>query len=154
MFDNEFKINVNKNSANEKIISLLIVRHPSLTSPIRLVNDSKSIVFEGEEYVPFPMRIKLNNQVENELPSAKITIPNVAKQITKAIDATGGARNGEIEVILTRRSSLVRDYSIFFKINSVLIDSRVIEFSISIQDNILSESIRWKYDKDHAIGIF
>lgn len=154
MFSDSFKINVNRNSSVEKVLSLVRVTHPSLSAPICLINDSDGIVFQDEEYIPFPMRITVNDQTEGELPSSTIDIPNMAKQITKAIDEALGVYGGLVEIIITRRSSLIKEYSIKFNINSVSIDSRKISFNIAIQNILFKESIRWKFDQDHAMSLF
>lgn len=154
MFSESFKINVNKNCSSEKVISLVRVTHPSLLMPICLIDDSEKIIFQDEEYIPFPMRISINNQSEGELPSSTIDIPNISKQITKAIDEALGVYGGLVEIIITRRSSLIKEYSIKFNINSVSIDSKKISFNIAIQNILFKESIRWKFDKDHAVSLF
>lgn len=149
-----FKINVNKHNANEKIIMLVKVVHPTLSSSIRLVQDNQKIIFEDEEYIPFPMSIKMENQIEGELPKATITIPNVAKQIVKWVDVTMGASGASIDVVLTRRSTLSRDYEVTFDIEGVVITSESITFSMSVQNNLVKPAIRWRYDTSHAIGLF
>lgn len=154
MFSEEFKINVNKHASEEKLISVIKVHHPSLVSAVRLVQDNSPIIFEGEEYIPFPMTISMQNQIEGELPKGVLTIPNMAKQITKWIDETMGAIGGKIEVIITRRSTLEREYFVVFEIDEIKIDSQSIVFTISVQDNLNKPSSRWRYDSKRAIGLF
>lgn len=154
MFSDDFKINVNKNASEEKLISLITVKHPTLLTQVRLVQDSVPITFENEEYIPFPMNIKMDNQVENELPEAQISIPNASRQIVKWVDESMGARGGTIEVVITRRSTLEREYGVVFNIESVNITSDEILFKVSVQNNLTKPAIRWTYDTNHAIGLF
>lgn len=154
MFSDSFKINVNKHNDAEKLIILAKVNHPSLTNGIRIAQDSAGLVFENEEYLPFPMKVKMDNQIQGELPKATITIPNMAKQIVKWIDTTGGARNGMIEVIITRRSTLEREYSVIFEIMEVRVDSNTITFSVAVQNNLNKPSCRWIYSPKRARGLF
>src|SRR5690554_381295 len=154
MFSDSFKINVNKNASEERLISLVRVAHPTLEESVRLVQDTLPIIFGNEEYIPFPMVIKMDNQSERELPVAQISIPNAARQITKWVDESMGARGGTIEIIITRRSTLEREYGVVFNIDSVSITSDDIIFKVSVQDNLTRPAIRWVYDTTHAIGLF
>lgn len=154
MFSESFKINVNKNASEEKLISLVRVSHESLTSPVCLVQDNERIIFEDEEYIPFPMTIKMESQVEGELPKAVIVIPNMAKQIVKWIDSTMGARGGKIEVIITRRSTLEREYGVIFNIDNVKITITDIVFDVTVQNNLSKPAIRARYNKKFSPGLF
>lgn len=154
MFSESFKINVNKNASEEMLLILIRVSHPTLTIPICLVKDTKKVIFEGDEYIPFPMKIKMDNQVQGELPKATIVIPNFAKQIVKWIDSTMGAKNGLIEVIITRRSSLEKEYAVLFEIMEVNISHSTVSFSVAVQNNLNKPSIRWVYSPKRARGLF
>lgn len=149
-----FKINVNKFNSSEKLIAIVRLSNRTLTEPITIVDDNKEIVFEGETYLPFPFKLKLNDQIEGQLPQASLIIPNMSPQIAKWIDSTMGARDSNVEVIVTRRSSLQRDHFASFEIDSVAINNQIITFSLSVQNNLIKRAIRWTYDRTHAPGLF
>lgn len=153
MFNESFKINVNKLNSDEKLITLARVIHPSLNANICMANDSHEVVFEGLTYLPFPFVIKMQNQIEGELPKATLTTSNTSPQIVKWIDETMGARNGKVEVNITRRSILNSDYNVIFEIDTVKVNLDEIVFTMSVQDNLTKPAIRWRYDNNHAIGV-
>lgn len=153
IFDESFKINVNKLNSDEKIITIARISHPSLNSNIAIASDSDPIIIDGVDYLSFPFVVKMQNQVEGELPKATMTIPNVAPQIVKWIDESMGARNGKIEISITRRSTQRIEYSVVFNIDTIKITLDEIVFTMSVQDNLTKPAIRWRYDNNHAIGI-
>lgn len=152
--DEGFKININKFNSSEKLIALIRMTHPDLDIPITIVDDKKEIVFEGETYLPFPFRLKLNDQVEGQLPRASLIIPNMSSQIAKWVDMTLGARDAVVEVIVTRRSSLKRDHFAQFEVDKATINPQIITFSLSVQNNLVKRAIRWTYDRTHAPSLF
>lgn len=149
-----FKINVNKFNSNEKLLALIKIKHPDLEIPLTLVDDNADIIFEEETYLSFPFRLKMNDQVEGQLPQASLIIPNVSGQITKWIDETMGAKDARVEIIITRRSTLTKDYGVNFGVDRVTINNRMITISLSIQNNLIKRAVRWTYDRDHAPGLF
>lgn len=154
MASESLKINVNKFNSSEKLISLIRLKNTRLSYNINLVDDSDEIVFEGETFIPFPFRLKLEDQIEGQLPQASLIIPNMAPQIAKWLDSTLGGRDSQLEVIITRRTTLTRDHYVNFEIDRTSITNRVITFSLSIQNNLIKRAIRWTYDRTHAPGLF
>lgn len=62
----------------------LIIDHPDLGGPLRLVSDGRDFVLGGETHVGFPFRITLMSDT-NRAPEARLTIQNVDRRIVKLI---------------------------------------------------------------------
>ena len=149
-----FKINVNKLNADENVLALVVINHPFIPEPIRLVNDSRNFVLDGETYLAMPFTLSRQSDVQGELPRVSLTIANIGRSLIKWIDSTNGGRDAEITVLLARRSLQVKEEEISFGISSVSINSESVNFNLVIQNNLIKRSIRWIYDKDHAAGLF
>lgn len=69
------------------IFDIIILSHSSFESTYRLINDTKGIVIEGEEYSAFPFAITLTPK--GEITGASITFSNIdrliAEEVTKAM---------------------------------------------------------------------
>lgn len=152
-FSKDFKINVNKENSLDKIIVLIEIRSNNLKTSFFICDDNKSIEVEGNVYLPFPFKFEQFNQIQGEIPQAKIIIPNFSKQLVKLVDETLGARNTSIIASITRRSSLIKEHEIKFNIDNTKVDFKNIIFNISIQNNLVKSGIRWKYDTEHAVGL-
>lgn len=150
----DFKINVNKLNAEEALLPLLTISHPFLSEPVRLVNDTKDFVLNGETYLAMPYTISRQSDVQGELPKVSLRISNVGKAIMKWIDSSGGGRDAEIKISLARRSSQLVEEEISFGIQSVNVTTEVVSFNLIIQDNLSKRAVRWDYNKKWARGLF
>lgn len=153
-YSDGFKVNVNKLNADESLLILLSISHPFIAEPIRLVNDSKDFVFQGNSYIQMPLSFKRQNDIQGELPRVSIEIPNVGRSLVKWVDSSGGGKNAIVSVILARRSADVIEEKIDFSVSSVSVKTETISFMLDIQNNLIKRAIRWVYDRDHARGLF
>lgn len=149
-----FKINVNKLNSDENLLVLVSIMHPYISDDIRLVNDNKDFILDGNLYLAMPFSLERQSDVQGELPRVRFSIPNVGKALVKWIDSSGGGRDAKITVILSRRSSGVIEEQIEFGISAVSITSELVTFTLEIQNNLIKRSIRWIYDTVHAPGLF
>ena len=74
-----FKINVNKLNADENVLALVIINHPFIPEPIRLVNDSRNFVLDGNSYLAMPFTLSRQSDVQGELPRVNLTIANIGR---------------------------------------------------------------------------
>lgn len=154
MATDNLKINVNKLNSHNKLCALVKITHPSMNFPLTIIDDNEKMIFEGLEYIPFPFKLKLTDQVEGQLPQANLVIPNTSSVVAKWIDSTLGGRGAKVEIIITRRNSGRRDYYATLDIDRVIINNESITFSLAVQNNLTKRAIRWTYDKFHAPALF
>jgi hypothetical protein len=154
MYSERFKINVNKLNADEALLSLLEIEHPLVDDPIRLVNDSHDLVFQGNTYIAMPFNIQKHDDIQGELPRASLTISNIGRSMIKWIDASGGGKGAKIRVSLVRRTSTDAEESLVFDIGTVNVTTQNVTFNLIIQNNLAKRAVRWIYDMNHARGLF
>ena len=150
----KFKVNVNKFSSSERLYTIIEVNHSELVQPLRIVNDNEPLKFNNQDYMPFPFTFVPLDQKEGELPVATLTIPNFSSQIVKWIDVSNGAMNAKMTISIVRKNETEPDYKITFSVESISIETQRITFSLSIQNNLVKRAIRWRYDTEHAKGLF
>lgn len=66
-------------------IALVEINHASLGAPIRVANDTKDCVSNGNTYTAYPFLITLPADKDGAPPTAKLTIDNVAQTMTALI---------------------------------------------------------------------
>lgn len=154
MHSRGFKINVNKNSSDEGIYSLIKITHPFLNKPICIINDSKNFDFQDETYVAMPFQIKRQDDIQGELPKVVLTVSNVGRSMIKWIDASNGGMNGIVTVFLVRRSSQFEEEKIVLGINSIIVTTETLSFNLVIQNNLIKRSMRYLYDLKKSRGLF
>ena len=154
-FSAGFKINVNKLNADEVLLILLEIQHPFLTDPVRLVNDNRDFVFNGNNYMGTSFNIKRQNDVQGELPMVTLTVPNVGRSLVKWIDESGGGKDAILTIILSRRSTpTVEEERLSFQIQTVNITTDSVVFNMVVENNLIKRAMRWVYDQYRAPGLF
>jgi len=154
-YSDGFKINVNKLNNDEMLLVLLEVSHPFLSVPVRLVNDNKDFVFNGNNFLAMPFKVKRQDDVQGELPKVSLSIPNVGRTLVKWIDSSGGGRNATMSIILSRRSTPnVIEEKLNLGIQSVSINTELVTFILIVQNNLSKRSMKFTYDLNRAPGLF
>lgn len=154
-FTDEFKINVNKLNADECSLVCIEIVHPFLLETIRLVNDSNKLISNGETYLPIPFEIKMNDDIEGELPKVTLSVQNVGRLLTKWVDASGGAKNSTFDVLIIRRSQPnVIEERLSLGVDNVKTTTERIQFNLIIQNNLIKKSMRYIYDINRSPGLF
>lgn len=65
----------------EQFVWLLVVDHPDMTAPIRLVNDTQSITHQSNLYSPFPMQISLPGSIGAQGRLAEVVLDSVDETV-------------------------------------------------------------------------
>lgn len=154
-FSDNFKINVNKLNADQAVLACLEIRHPFISDPIRIVNDSIKLISNGETYLPMGFDLKRHDDIEGELPKCSITFQNVGRILTKWIDSSGGGSKATFDVLLIRRSDPDNiEEQIRFEIQNCTTTSESITFTLVIQNNLIKRAMNYFFDKKRAPGLF
>lgn len=69
------------------LLVMLEMTAPSFGATLRLVNDTRDWVSNGNTYVGFPFRFKLPSDVAGQTPTAQIEIDNVGREMTADLEA-------------------------------------------------------------------
>jgi len=69
------------------ILVMLEMTAPSLGATLRLVNDNRDWVSNGQTYVGFPFRFKLPDDIPGQVSAAQLEIDNVGREMTADLEA-------------------------------------------------------------------
>lgn len=94
-----FKLEAFKSVTGTVFLVLLTIDHADLASPIRIVNDNKEIVSNGNTFVAFPFDIQLPSSIEGSPPQSRIQIDNTTREIAQAIRSITSAASVVIQII-------------------------------------------------------
>jgi len=82
-------------------LELLTIDHADLASPIRIVNNTESVVSDANTFDPFPFKVTLPQDVEDSEPVARLTISNVDQSIITALRTVTSAPTFTLAVVLS-----------------------------------------------------
>lgn len=100
------KTNLLATSADEPFLVLLEITHPDLTEPVRVVQDSQDLTFEGNTYIACPFDVVLPDDVAGQLPQAKLQIDNIGRELTQWLESSNGGQEARCRIIQIMRSDL------------------------------------------------
>lgn len=79
-------------NANEVLISLLEISHPSWTETFRLCNHNEDIVHDGHTYTAWSFKLNLPSESQGALPKDAAVIDNVTSDLAVALKRQVGSR--------------------------------------------------------------
>ncbi len=95
----------------EAFIILLTISHADLPQPIRVCNDGKDIISNGNTFSAFPFEIALPSDEGDQAPKALLRIDNVDRSIVAAVRSVSTSPDVQIDII---RASAPDDIEVSF----------------------------------------
>lgn len=92
----------------EVFLWLLTISSDQLAEPMRLVNNTESIVSRGNTFNPMPFGFTQPSSLEQETPTAKLVIPNVDKSIGLLVKQASSRLNIVAEEIVASEPDYVQ----------------------------------------------
>lgn len=91
---------INAPETAENFLWLLTITHDDLASPKRLVRGYRPVASRGNTYTPFPFTPQVAQQEPDRPPTLSISIGNVSRDITAALETLEGTPKITLEVVL------------------------------------------------------
>lgn len=82
-------------------LQLVTINHPSLASPIYVCDNNEPFVSRGNTYLPVAFTTTLPDDSSEALPSASITMDNVAQELIDTVRSITSPASFVIEVVTT-----------------------------------------------------
>ncbi len=97
----------NDESTGEVWLVLLTISHPSISPPIRVVNNVEDIESRGNTFVGLPFQVELPGEDSDNAVLSTIRVDNVDRQIVGAIRSLSSPPTCDVEVILASSANTV-----------------------------------------------
>ncbi len=143
------------NTSGEAPLYLLEITHDQLAVPARYVNDNQDIVSNGDTFYACAFRITLPDDVDKQLPRARLTIDNVGRELTQWLDASAGGRGASVRAIQIQRDDPdVLEYDITLDLLSVSQNLMAITAELGFEDTLNLAGLPITYRPENTPGIF
>ena len=116
---------------------LLTISHGDLAAPIRVVNNTVSIVSRSQTFVAYPFEIDLPGESAEQLASVQLRIDNVDRAIVDSLRQLLAPPSVLLEVVLASQPDVV-EASFALTLASADYDALVVTATLRFED-ILSE---------------
>lgn len=121
-------------SASNLPFILLTITHPSLTTPIRVVNNRQDVFSNGNAYTAFPFEIVLPDSSEDAPPRARVRIDNVTREIGQVIRNMDTAASVSITVVRQEAPDTVEMALSGMLTGAIKYDMMAVEFDLEFED--------------------
>ena len=122
----------------EVVLALLTIAHPTLVTPIRVVNNHTAVISQGYTWAAFPFEITLPHEADDELPVMMLKIDNTDRQIVTVVRNIQGAPDITLDLIVASQPDIVEATFTGFKLKNVSYDNLVVEGELRLEE-ILNE---------------
>lgn len=127
---------MNASESKEVLLFLLTLSHPNLVAPIRVVNDFQDVVSGGFTYSRFPFEVTLPWQKEDQVPTMKLSIDNVDRQIVTAVRNLQGPIDVELRGVVASQPDIVEFTYEGFQIKNVSYNQQTVDGDLRLEEII------------------
>lgn len=125
-------------TTEEVFLMLLEIDHPTLGSPIRVVNNNESITSNSNTYLPFHFEVALPDDREDTINEVDLRIDNVDRQIVTAIRQINSPADVTLQVVLASTPNTVEAGPYTFTMRNVQWDARFVTGKLVFSDDPLN----------------
>ena len=138
------------------VVAALEIRHPALSEPIGVVQDTEPLVLEGKNFIPLAFRPRLAPDVDGRAPAAEIAIDNVGRELMRWVNAAQGGAGATVRVLRVLRT--VTPPRIEWEITTDVLAVRATQREVVLQlgfDPLLTRpAVLLRHDPQTAPGLF
>lgn len=140
-------------ATNEAWLVLLTIAHPTLSQPIRLVNNNEDITSRNHVYTALSFEVELPNADPDSPPKARLRIDNVSREIIKTIREIQSPPTITLEVILASQPNTVEVTYTDMTLRNVDYDVASVSGDLSFE-SIFTEPITYTMTPSRFPGLF
>jgi Domain of unknown function (DUF1833). len=142
-------------SADEPFLVLLEITHPELTVPIRVVNDSQNIVVEGNEFIACAFRITLPDDIDQQVPEARLEVDNIGRELTQWLEYSQGGKGAKCRIMQVLRSDPdTVEFDMTLDLSGLSVDNFVVRGQLGFQDTLGQPAVKLRFDPNTAPGLW
>lgn len=137
------------------VLWLLEISGGHLTTPVRLVSDTRDVVSNGYSYIGLPFEVTPPRQADKEVPRAQVRIDNVGRELTADLEALppGAELTATLKAVYRATPNVV-EYKFTASLSSVSVDPLVVNASIGVTDLWRRPAVGLRFDPQTAPGLF
>lgn len=137
----------------EAWLILLTITHPTLSPPLRFVNNLQSVTSRGNVFIAFPFEIELPEQDADTPGEARIVIDNIDRQIVETIRQITSPPEVLIEIVLASQPSTVEAAFDGLVLRNVQYDAYTVKGTLRFED-IMTEPVSLQMTPSRFPGMF
>ena len=146
---------VNKVSAEEFPLVLIMIEHDDLASPIRVVADRADITSNGELFTRFAFKFERPNDPENGIPEARLVMDNVGRDMMQWIEIADWNKPTIATMYQVMRSAPDDvEYTVIMRLEDIHASQLSVSAKLGFEDLLSVPGVRVNYTPASAVGLF
>jgi hypothetical protein len=146
---------------HEVITSLAPCEHPfillkiehAIASPLRLINDTQDLVFQGENYIAVGFKCTWVDDVEGQLPKASLQVDNTTNLFSRLFEQTAGMRGMKVTMMEILRSNPdLIEREIQLDVNTVSMNTQLVQLGLGFEDTLNRTALNQLYRQPKTGG--
>lgn len=133
---------------------LITITHPTLTEPIRVCDNNEAVTSRGHIYYPIAFTSDLPDDTADALPTARITLDNVAQELIDAIRGLTTPPKFTLEVVTSDNPNYVELLVADLLMRSVTWNDTQITAELSSDDILNQKWPEGTFNPAEYAGIF
>ena len=124
--------------------------------PVRVVNDTREHVIEGERYAGLRFEARLADDVEGRAPRAELVIDNVGRDLTQWVEAAEGGIGATVRImqVLAGDSDAVPEWEMTMDVAGVRIDQERVVAELGFDPLLGRAAVTMRHDPETSPGLF
>lgn len=147
--------NLLSTSADEPMIILAEITHADLEVPIRVANDVENITVEGNEFIACPFSLTKPDDVDQQTPSAQISVDNIGRELTQWLEYSRGGKGAKLRMMAVLRSSPeVLEFDMTMDLTGLSINNLTVDGNLGYKDTLMQPAVAVRYDPITSPGMW
>ncbi len=144
-----------RTSAPESPLDLLVITHPQLVTPVRVVNDTQNLVSGGNTYTALPFRLVWPDDQESTAPRCRLAVDNVGAELMTWLEASGGGHGAQVTLMQVLPSTPnVVEISVQLDVLSITATVTEVQIELGFDNVFFKPLTRIQYRPDTHPGVF
>ena len=139
------------------LLDALEIRHPDLAAPVRVVNDRRDLLLEGQTWQALAFEARPIDDAEGRVPTAEIRIDNVGRPLMRWIEAARGGAGATVRmvrVLAPASGAPAVEWEITIDAVSIRADARHVAIRLGYEMFFGSPAVSLRFDPATAPGLF
>ena len=141
-------------SPADRLLVALEIRHPAVSQPVRVVNDTCDQSLEGHRFVALRFDMRLADDVEGRTPQAQVTIDNVGRELTGWLEAADGGVGATVRVMIFTDGAGEPEWEVTMDVAQVRLDQEQIIARLGYDPLLGRRAVTFRHDPETSPGLF
>ncbi len=141
-------------SAQDLILTALVLRHARLPQPVRVINDTVDRSIGRYRYTAVRFEIRLADDTDGRTPQAELSVDNVGRELTQWIDRADGGVGVQVRVMQFMPATRAIEWEQTLDVVSVRLDQRSVVLRLGFDPLLGRAAVPMRYDPQTAPGLF